>query len=72
MNKMDTQFLTPTKKDKIEIKEKREELLSKQLKICERNVQELRDSIKGQTWESWTLNKEKRCKPKGYVLYSIK
>jgi hypothetical protein len=49
MNKMDTQFLTPTKKDKIEIKEKREELLSKQLKICERNVQELRDSIKGQT-----------------------
>jgi chromosome segregation ATPase len=32
--------------DKIEIKEKTEELLVKQLKTCERNVQELTDSIK--------------------------
>jgi hypothetical protein len=33
-------------KDKIEIKEKTEELLVKQLKSCERNIQELIDSIK--------------------------
>jgi predicted nucleic acid-binding Zn-ribbon protein len=33
-------------KDKIEIKEKTDELLVKQLKSCERNMQELRDSIK--------------------------
>jgi predicted nucleic acid-binding Zn-ribbon protein len=32
-------------KDKIEIKEKTDELLVKQLKSCERNMQELRDSI---------------------------
>jgi hypothetical protein len=31
--------------DKIEIKEKTEELLVKQLKSCERNIQELTDSI---------------------------
>jgi TolA-binding protein len=33
-------------KDKIEIKEKIEELLVKQLKSCERNMQELTNSIK--------------------------
>jgi chromosome segregation ATPase len=33
-------------KDKIEIKEKTEEILVKQLKSCERNMQELSDSIK--------------------------
>jgi chromosome segregation ATPase len=33
-------------KDKIEIKEKTEEMLVKQLKSCERNMQELTDSIK--------------------------
>jgi esterase/lipase len=32
--------------DKIDIKEKAEELLAKQIKSCERNMQELRDSIK--------------------------
>jgi chromosome segregation ATPase len=31
---------------KIEMKEKTEEILVKQLKSCERNMQELRDSIK--------------------------
>jgi hypothetical protein len=35
-------------KDKIEIKEKGEEILIKQLKSCERNMQELSDSIKKQ------------------------
>jgi septal ring factor EnvC (AmiA/AmiB activator) len=33
-------------KDKIEVKEKTEELLVKQLKTCERNRQEVTDSIK--------------------------
>jgi chromosome segregation ATPase len=33
-------------KDKIEVKEKTEEMLVKQLKRCERNMQELSDSIK--------------------------
>jgi chromosome segregation ATPase len=33
-------------KDKVEIKEKTEEILVKQLKSCERNMQELSDSIK--------------------------
>jgi chromosome segregation ATPase len=33
-------------KDKIGIKEKTEEILVKQLKSCERNMKELRDSIK--------------------------
>jgi hypothetical protein len=33
-------------KDKIEIKEKTEEMVSKQLKSCERNMQELTNSIK--------------------------
>jgi chromosome segregation ATPase len=33
-------------KDKIDTKEKTEELLVKQLKSCERHMQELRDSIK--------------------------
>jgi hypothetical protein len=37
--------------DKVEIKEKAEELLVKQLKRCEMNLQELIDTIKCQTWE---------------------
>jgi hypothetical protein len=32
--------------DKIEIKEKAEEILAKQLKSCERNMQKLSDSVK--------------------------
>jgi predicted nucleic acid-binding Zn-ribbon protein len=35
--------------DEVEIKGKTEELLLKQLKTCERNMQELTNSIKGQT-----------------------
>jgi septal ring factor EnvC (AmiA/AmiB activator) len=35
--------------DEMEIKGKTEELLLKQLKICEKNMQELTDSIKDQT-----------------------
>jgi hypothetical protein len=58
--------------DKIEIKEKKtEKILIKQLKSCKKNMQELSDSIKKPNWESWAL-KEKRCKSKGYMIYSIK
>jgi septal ring factor EnvC (AmiA/AmiB activator) len=59
-------------KDKIEIKDKTEGILVKQLKSCERNMQELSDSIKRPNLrKSWTLKKE-RCKPMGHVIYSIK
>jgi hypothetical protein len=43
-------------------------LLVKQHKTCERNMQELTNSIKRQTWESWALQKENRCKQKGFVI----
>jgi hypothetical protein len=36
-------------KDNTEIKEKTEEIIVKQLKTCERNLQELSDSIKRPT-----------------------
>jgi chromosome segregation ATPase len=59
-------------KDEMEMKGKTEELLVTQLKTCERNMQELTDSIKRPTWESWALKKEKRCKQKEFVIYSTK
>jgi hypothetical protein len=31
-------------------------------------MQELTKSIKDQTWESWPLKKEKRCKQKEFVI----
>jgi TolA-binding protein len=58
--------------DKMEIQGKTEELFIKQLKNCERTMQELTDSIKNQTWESWALKKEKRCKQKEFIIYSTK
>jgi hypothetical protein len=57
--------------DKMEIKGKTEELLVKQLKTCKRNMQELTDSIKRPNLRSWTL-KKKRCKQKGFIIYSTK
>jgi hypothetical protein len=35
-------------------------------------MQELTNSIKNQTWESWALKNEKRCKQKEFVTYSTK
>jgi hypothetical protein len=46
--------------DKMEIKGKTEELLFKQCKTCERNMQKLTTPSKDQTCESWALKKEKR------------
>jgi hypothetical protein len=45
---------------------------SRQLKYCERKMQECTNSIKGQTQESWVLKKEKKCKQKDFVTYSTK
>jgi septal ring factor EnvC (AmiA/AmiB activator) len=44
--------------DEIGIKGKTEELLFKQLKTCEKNMEELTNSIKEQTWESWAFLKK--------------
>jgi hypothetical protein len=35
-------------------------------------MQELTNSIKRPTWESWALKKENRYKQKGFIIYSIK
>jgi septal ring factor EnvC (AmiA/AmiB activator) len=44
--------------DKIDVKEKTEELLDKSLKSCERNMQEFRDSIKRSNQHIMALKKE--------------
>jgi uncharacterized protein YdcH (DUF465 family) len=45
---------------------------SSRIEQVEDRISELEDNIENAgTWESWTL-KEKRCKPKGYIIYSIK
>jgi hypothetical protein len=51
------------------IKGKIEELLVRQLKTCERNVQEFTAPSKDKTWKSQALKKEKRCKQKECVIY---
>jgi chromosome segregation ATPase len=58
--------------DEMIIKGKTKELLVKQLKTCEKQMQELTDSIKDQTWESWALKKENRCKYRECIIYSTK
>jgi septal ring factor EnvC (AmiA/AmiB activator) len=57
--------------NEMEIKGKTEALLVKQLKSCERNMQELTNSMKEQTSESQAL-KEKRCKQEGFIIYPTK
>jgi hypothetical protein len=54
------------------IKGKTEERLVRQLKTCERNMQELIDSIKRPNMNSWALKKEKMCKQKELIIYSTK
>jgi chromosome segregation ATPase len=58
--------------DEMEIKGKTEELLVRQLKTCERNTQELTNSIKRTNLRTMGMKKEKRCKQKGFIRYSIK
>jgi hypothetical protein len=59
-------------KHKIEIKEDTEEIIVKQLKSSETNMQKFNNAIKWTNLKIMGIEKEKRCKPKGYVLYSIK
>jgi chromosome segregation ATPase len=56
-------------KDKIEIKEKREEILVKKLKSCERNMQELINSFKRPNLKIMCI--EEGEKPKVYIVYKI-
>jgi chromosome segregation ATPase len=57
--------------DKMEIKWKTEELLVKELKVCERNMQELTDFIKRPKVRIMGIQ-ENRCKQKGFIIYSTK
>jgi hypothetical protein len=57
---------------KCKLKKKTEELLLKQLKTCEGNIQELTDSIKGPNLRIVSIEEEKKCKQKKFVIYSTK
>jgi chromosome segregation ATPase len=52
-------------KDKIEIKEKTEEMLVKQLKSCEKNMQELTDSSKRPTLRMMDIEEREDVQEKG-------
>jgi chromosome segregation ATPase len=52
-------------KDKIEIKEKAEEMLVKQLKSCEGNMQELTDSIKRPNLKIMGIEEKAEVQAKG-------
>jgi hypothetical protein len=56
-------------KDKREIKEKTEEVFVRQLKTCERNMQELTDSIKRPNLRIMGIEEEKEVQAKG--IYNI-
>jgi TolA-binding protein len=59
-------------KDKIEIKEKTEEILVKQLKNCERNMQKLSNSIKRSKLRIMGIEEGEEVQAKGIIIYSIK
>jgi predicted nuclease with TOPRIM domain len=56
-------------KDKTEIKQKTEEMLVKQLKTCESNMQELSDSIKRSNLKIMYIEEGEEVKAKG--IYKI-
>jgi hypothetical protein len=56
----------------MEIQGKTEALLVKQLKTCERSMQELTNSIKWPNLRIMGIEKEKKYKQKESVTYSIK
>jgi hypothetical protein len=58
--------------DNIDIKEKTEELLVKQLKNCESNMQELSDSIKRPILRIMGIEEGEEVQAKGIHIYSIK
>jgi hypothetical protein len=51
--------------DEMEIKGKTEELLLKQFKTCERNMQELTDFVKGPNLRIMGIEEGKKVQPKG-------
>jgi hypothetical protein len=59
-------------KGKIEIKEKIEQLLVKQLKSYETNVQEPTDSIKRPNLRNMNIEEGGNFQQKGFTIYSIK
>jgi hypothetical protein len=59
-------------KYKIEIKEKTEEILVKQLKNCERNMQKLSNSIKRSKLRIMGIEEGEEVQAKGIIIYSIK
>jgi uncharacterized coiled-coil protein SlyX len=56
--------------DEMVIKGKTEDLLVKQLKTCEKKMQELTDSIKRPNLRTMGIEKEKRCKQREGAIYS--
>jgi GTP1/Obg family GTP-binding protein len=52
-------------KIKIEIKEKTEEILAKQLKSCEKNMQELRNSVKRPNLRNMGIEEGEEVQAKG-------
>jgi septal ring factor EnvC (AmiA/AmiB activator) len=58
--------------DRMEIKGKTEELLVKQLKTYERNMQELTDSIKRPNLRLMGIEEGEKVQAKGFVIYLIK
>jgi ADP-dependent phosphofructokinase/glucokinase len=56
--------------DEMEIKGKTEELLVKKLKTCERNMQELTDSIKRPNLRIMGIEEEEEVKE--FIIYSTK
>jgi TolA-binding protein len=59
-------------KGKVEIKEKTEELLIKQLNSHERNMEELSDSIKRPNLRIMGIEEGEEVQAKGYIICSIK
>jgi hypothetical protein len=54
------------------IKGKTKELLVKQLKTCEKKMQELTDTIKRPNLRIMGIEEEKRCKQRECIMYSTK
>jgi hypothetical protein len=53
----------------MEIKGKNEELLVKQFKNCERNMQELTDCIKKTNLRIMGIEEGEQCKEKEFIIY---
>jgi chromosome segregation ATPase len=58
--------------DEMTIKGKTEELLIKQLKTCEKKMQELTDSFKRPNLRIMGIEEGKRCKQKKCIIHSTK